>query len=124
MTRNRRSAKSAGARFEQALADYLKVALGDDRIERRTSNGTKDRGDITGVRCTHGRLVIEAKNCSTIDLPGWTKEAHIEAGNDDAIAGVVVHKRRAVGLTDMGRQWVAMELDDLVAILTGQRPEG
>jgi hypothetical protein len=47
--RSRRSAKTAGTRFETAIAAALAAALGDDRIERRTRNGTKDRGDIGGV---------------------------------------------------------------------------
>jgi hypothetical protein len=46
------------------------------------------------------------------------RESQAEAGNDDALVGVVVHKRH--GTTDPGSQWVAMELRDLVALLTGQ----
>ena len=42
-------------------------------------------------------------------------------GNDDALAGIVVAKRRAV--TDPGSQWVLMTLNDLVALLTGSRPD-
>lgn len=121
MTRNRSSAKQAGARFEQALADYLKAALDDDRIERRHSNGVNDRGDIGGVRFIHGRLVLEAKDCTKVEMPKWVQEAHVEARNDDAVAGVVVHKRHGVG--GMNKQWVTMELRDLVAILTGLRWE-
>lgn len=118
MTRSRRSAKTAGTAFETAIATYLAQALNDDRIERRTRNGVKDRGDITGIRFHGHRLVIETKNCARQDLPGWTREAHTEAGNDDALAGIVVAKRR--GTTDPARQWVHMELGDLVALITGQ----
>jgi len=52
-------------------------------------------------------------------LPEWTAEAHTEAGNDDALTGVVIHKRNRVG--DPGRQWVSMTVDDLAALITGQR---
>ena len=122
MTRSRRSAKQAGASFERSIANYLAAILDDERIDRRVSRGANDRGDISGVRVHGQRVVIEAKNCSKLDLPGWTREAAAEAGNDDALVGVVVHKRH--GTTDPGSQWVAMELRDLVALLTGQGWQG
>ncbi len=119
MTRTRRSAKAAGARFERELADYLAHELGDDRIDRRPKTGARDRGDIGGLRIHGQRLVIEAKNCARTDLADWTAEAHTEAGNDDALTGIVCHKRHGVG--DPGRQWVSMTVDDLLALLTGER---
>jgi hypothetical protein len=120
MTRNRRSAKTAGTRFERHIADHLAETLNDDRIERRTKTGAKDRGDIAGVRIHGGqRLVIECKNTTKLALPQWTTEAHREAGNDDALLGVVIHKRH--GVTDPGRQWVSMTVDDLAALITGHR---
>ncbi len=121
--RTRASAKAAGTRFESAIAAYLAEHV-DDRIERRSRGGAKDRGDIAGVRLSPalrgGRVVIEAKNCARIDLAGWAREAEIERGNDDAVAGVVVHKRHGVAWP--GDQWVTMTLDDLIALLTGERP--
>lgn len=121
MARTRSSAKAAGARFERQIADYLAATLNDDRIDRRVRTGANDRGDIAGLRVHGQRLVIEAKNCARSALPQWVAEAHTEAGNDDALVGVVVAKRH--GVTDPGRQWVHMELRDLVALITGQRPE-
>lgn len=118
MTRSRRSAKNAGTAFETAIARHLAQALDDDRVERRTRNGTKDRGDISGLRIHGQRLVAECKNCARQDLPGWTAEAHLEAGNDDALAGIVIHKRH--GTTDPSRQWVTMTVADFVALLTGR----
>jgi hypothetical protein len=119
MARSRTSARAAGARFERAIADYLAGTLEDDRVDRRVKTGAKDRGDISGVRAHGQRLVLEVKDCARTDLPGWTTEAHTEAGNDDALVGVVVHKRHGVG--DPGRQWVSMTVDDLAALITGQR---
>ena len=106
MTRNRRSAKAAGTRMESLVASALAHHLDDDRIERRTRAGAKDRGDVGGVRIHDRRLVIEVKDCARLDLPGWTREAHAEAGNDDALA-----------------QWVSMTLADLIALIGGHRPE-
>jgi hypothetical protein len=120
MTRSRASAKAAGTRLERDIADYLAAALNDDRIDRRPKTGAKDRGDIGGLRIHGGqRLVIEVKNCARTDLPGWTAQAHTEAGNDDALVGLVIHKRH--GVADAGRQWVSMTLDDLLALMTGER---
>ena len=121
MTRSRATARAAGPAFERLIADYLAAALQDDRIGRRVKTGAKDRGDIAGVRHHGQRVVIEAKNVATMALPAWTREAQVEAGNDDALVGIVVHKRR--GTQKPGEQWCSMTVDDLVALLTGQRPD-
>ncbi|AGZ51096.1 hypothetical protein PJK45_17890 [Mycobacterium kansasii] len=121
MSRTRRSARAAGTRFESAIAAALSEALADDRVERRARNGSRDRGDISGVRLHGQRVVLEVKDCARLDLPGWIREAQFEAGNDDALVGLVVHKRR--GVSDPMAQWVTCTVADLVAILTGQRTE-
>lgn len=118
LARNRQSAKAAGTRFERQIADHLAAALEDDRIDRRIKTGAKDRGDITGLRVRGRRLVAECKNTTRMTLSAWITEAHIEAGNDDALTGVVIHKRH--GVHHPGAQWVSMTVDDLVAIITGQ----
>jgi len=119
VTRNHRSAKAAGTRFETAIASALAQELDDDRIERRAKTGAKDRGDIGGLRIHGQRMVIECKDTARMALPQWVDEAHTEAGNDDALVGIVIHKRR--GVADPGKQWVAMTVDDLLALLTGER---
>lgn len=121
MSRSRATAKQAGAKFERLIADGLAAALGDDRIDKMPRHGAKDRGDIGGVRIHGQRVVVEVKNCVRTDLAGWTKEAHLEAGNDDALVGVVVHKRHGKG--DPLDQWVTMTVCDLVALITGQRQD-
>jgi len=120
MTRTNASARDAGTRFETSIVAFLAAHI-DDRIERRSRNGAKDRGDVSGVR-THGggRVVVECKNTARTNLGAWIAEAHLEAGNDDAVAGVVAHKRHGRG--DPADQWVTMTLADLVALLTGERP--
>jgi hypothetical protein len=119
MTRNRASAKKAGSLMESLVANFLAFRLADDRIERRTKNGSKDRGDITGVRMIGGgRVVIEVKNVSSkIDLPGWLREAEVERGNDDAVIGVVVHKRH--GSANPADQHVTMTLETFARLLEG-----
>ena len=121
MSRSRASAKAAGAQFESLVARYLAEHV-DDRVERRRLSGRRDRGDISGLRHMGERLVVETKNYGGQLKPTeWTKEAHIEAGNDDALVGIVVAKRR--GTSNPGEQWVLMTLADLVALLTGENPE-
>jgi len=120
MSRNRASARAAGSRFERLIADALAHALDDDRIDRRPKTGSRDKGDVGGVRIGPHRLVIEAKDCARQDLPAWTREAQLEARNDGAVVGVVVAKRR--GTADPLQQWVHMTLADLVALLRAAEP--
>lgn len=119
MSRTRASARAAGARFERTIADWLATHL-DDRIDRRVKTGAKDRGDIGGVRHRGRRVVLELKDTARLDLAGWIREAHLEAGNDDAAIGVVVHKRR--GTADPAQQWVAMTVADLAWLLGADHP--
>lgn len=124
MTRSRSSAKAAGARFERSIADWLAVNV-DDRIDRRVKNGSKDRGDIGGVRLSPalggGRVVIECKDVAKLSLGPWYSEALTEMGNDDAVVAAVAHKR--VGKGNPADQWVTMTLGDLRALLIGERVE-
>lgn len=121
MTRTRASARSAGSSFEKTIAEGLADLLDDDRIERRTKNGSKDRGDITGVRTSRGgRVVIECKDTARDNMPAWIREAEIERGNDDAAIGVVAHKKR--GSAKPGEQYVSMTLATFAHLLLGGEP--
>ena len=122
MTRNRKSAKTAGTRFETAIATYLAEQLDDDRIERRRLSGRFDRGDIAGLRHHGQRLVVEVKDYGgQIKAGPWVEEAHTEMNNDDALAGIVVAKRR--GVSNPGAQYVLCTVNDLIALMTGERPD-
>ena len=123
MSRNIQSAKQAGRSFETLIATYLAEELDSDYIERRRLSGANDRGDVAGVRDARGqRLVLELKDYGGRLTPGpWTNEAHIEMGNDDAVAGIVVAKRR--GTTNPGAQFVLMTVNDLIALIRGDRPD-
>ena len=120
MGRNRASAKSAGAAFERLVADTLAEHV-DDRIDRRVKTGAADKGDIANVRTPgNNRVVVECKDTARLTLGTFVNEAETERVNDDAIAGVVVHKRKGKG---QGLdQYVTMTVRDLVAILTEKRP--
>ena len=118
MARSRASAKAAGTRHERVVADYLNEHF-DDRVERRSLSGSKDRGDIGGVRHLGARVVVECKNTSRLDVGTWLREAEVERGNDDATVGIVVAKRHGKGAPE--DQLVLMTLGDLVALLNGNR---
>ena len=120
MTRHRASAKKAGTTFERQVADYLAQHV-DDRIDRRAKTGSKDRGDIAGVRIWGQRLVLECKNTTRLNLAGWMNQAETERGNDDALAGLIIHKRH--GNNQPGDQWVTTTLRELAAMLNGYREE-
>lgn len=120
MSRSRSSAKAAGTRFERLVANTLAEHI-DDRIDRRVKTGSADRGDIGGLRFAGRRVVIECKDVSRLNLSGWVDEADVERGNDDALVGLVVHKRRGHG--DGLDQYVTTTLRDLIALLTGERPD-
>jgi hypothetical protein len=125
MTRSRASAKTAGTRFERAVADYMAADLDDDRIDRRVKTGAKDRGDISGVRTPFGeRVVVEVKDTARLTLGSWINEVETEKGNDDAPVGVVVHKRVGFGTTRTGGSYVTMTLDDFLRIIGGPDREG
>jgi len=111
--------RAKGSSFERLIADYLK-ANGFPFADRRVKNGAKDRGDVGGVHVHGAPVVFEAKNTTRTSLGTWAAEAEQERVNDDALAGVIVHKRHGKGKA--GDQWVTLTLRDLVAILTGNRP--
>lgn len=122
MSRSRASAKAAGAQFETDTVAYLQRVLGEDRIERRSKNGAKDRGDITGWKHRGLRVVAELKNVAKLNLSGWVNEAEIERMNDDAEIALVIHKRVGKGAKQHGESYVTMTLENLITIMTGERP--
>jgi hypothetical protein len=94
MTRSRAFAQKAGTAFETLIANYLARTV-DDRIERRSRNGSRDRGDISGLRHMGQRVVVEVEDYGgQLRVGEWLTEAEIERGNDDGTAALVVAKRR------------------------------
>jgi hypothetical protein len=120
MSRNRATAKAAGARFERLIADGLAEALVDTRIDRKVKTGSKDKGDIANVRIGEHKLVIECKDRGgQFYAAEWVAEAEAERVNDEALAGIVIAKRK--GVTDPMQQWVVMTVGELVAIMRQDR---
>lgn len=121
--RTHKSARAAGSTHERNVADYLRDNL-SEFIDRRVKTGAKDKGDIANVRMSPllggGRVVVECKNTSTLSVGPFLNEAEVERVNDQAKVGVVIAKRHGIGA--IGRQTVLMTVDDLICLLTGERP--
>lgn len=111
-----------GATFERLVADYLAAVLDDDGVDRQVKTGRADKGDVRGVKVHGQRVAVECKNTTRASLAAWVREAEVERGNLDALAGVVVHKRTGKGKAQMGEQYVTMTLADFAALLAGARP--
>lgn len=112
-----------GTGFETACASWLNERLETDQFHRLAMGGANDRGDVWGLT-SHGRpVVIECKNVRGYRVSEWLGECEVERGNADALAGVVIAKRPGIGERRMGEQLVLMTLEDLVAIVTGDREE-
>jgi hypothetical protein len=97
------AAKQKGTRFETAVVDWLKAA-GFPWVERRALNGSRDRGDISGIP----GVVLELKNQQRITLAEWVDEAQHEANNAGAPIWAVIAKRKGKG--NPGDAYVVMNL--------------
>lgn len=112
--------RQKGTALETAVSTFLHDRLGDDRVMRMPLSGSKDRGDIAGVRTVLGEKVcIEVKNHARMDLGTWLREAETERGNADAKVAVVVHKRHGKG--QARDQLVTMTLEDFAVLLGADR---
>lgn len=120
MSRSRASAKKAGSQLERDVADHLAATV-DDRIDRAVKRGTKDVGDVGGLRFHGHKIAVEVKNTSKVSLSTWASEVEVERQNLGALAGIIVHKRHGKGYA--GDQWVTMTLDNFVALMTLMRVE-
>jgi len=96
--------KQKGTSAETAVVNWL-VSKGRKHVERRTLNGSNDRGDIAGIPL----VVLEVKNCVKMELSAWLKELDVEMHNDKADTGVVIHKKK--GTTDVGLWYATMPVD-------------
>ncbi len=104
--------RAKGTAAESAVTAYLRRA-GWPNAERRSLNGSRDRGDVTGV---DPGLVIEVKDHSGVAALGeWLTEARLEG--DNALAPVYVVWSKARGTTDPGRWRVSMDGEVFVRLL-------
>lgn len=94
-------AKQKGTAAETAVVNWLK-SKGRKHVERRSLNGSSDRGDIAGLP----GVVIEVKNHARMELSQWLSELEVEMHNDKADTGIVIHKKK--GTTNVGEWYATM----------------
>lgn len=104
-------AKQKGTMFETALVRWLEGKYAT--VKRIVLHGAKDEGDIEviGWGDNAGNTVafnIEAKNCNTLSLSQWIKEAEVESEHA-GVPVVVVAKRKGIG--DPGKSYVITTLE-------------
>lgn len=102
--------KQKGTGFESLLLDAWRPYHPD--VTRTPPAGSRDVGDLRW----NGQLyVVEAKNCSRMDLAGWAAEAAVEAVNAGMDGWIVAHKRRGVGASR--EQWVTTTVGTFLDIV-------
>ena len=110
--------RQKGTAFERHAADYLTARLGYE-VDRMPLHGTKDRGDLSGVRLRGMRCVVECKDQKAYKWSEYFDEMLEERANDDAEIGFCLFHRKGVGPAKFGRNIVLMELDDLLSVAVG-----
>lgn len=113
--------KDKGTRFETAVADYLRWALDDERIQRLTLHGNKDVGDIGGIYYMGERVTVECKATRAPHYRQYWAECLVEMANADTNLGIVIWKRPGVGIKlryKVGRQLAYTRRDVLAAMVS------
>lgn len=77
--------------------------------------GSLDKGDIANFRVNGHRIVLECKDETKYDFNNAINEAQTEAGNDNALVGFAVVKRR--GKASPEEQFVVSTVGDFVKLL-------
>lgn len=134
MTRNRESAKKAGADLEIGQETYLREnwpASTSRFITRGRNQGILDKGDLLHIELEHlsltpapgPLLTAECKNEASVKLGTWWGEAQRERDNNpQSIAAVIIHKRHGFDAKKQpGKQWLTMTVEEFIAVLTGNR---
>jgi len=80
---------------------------------RRRQQGSVDKGDFGHTE----DFCIEAKNCQSIDLPGFLREAEREAVNADARWPVVFIKQRGKAAASEG--YAVMRIGTFLELIGG-----
>lgn len=111
--------RDKGTRFETAFVAYERRALGDHGIRRAAPSGSRDEGDVHGISCGAGEIVVECKDCRRYELREWLRQADAERDNAGADLGVVAFHLNGVGVADVGSQAVLMTVDAFNALVAG-----
>lgn len=104
--------KDIGTAAETAVVRYLR-ANGFPGAERRALAGTNDLGDIIGV--PGWAIEVKGGKAAEVASPGqvddWMDETETERVNAGASYGLLVVKRRGVGVLRAGEWWAYLPVD-------------
>lgn len=106
--------RAIGTPVETAVVRYLQLN-GWPYAERRALHGSKDLGDVTGTPglCWEVKGGKAAENASDGLIDDWLVETEDERKNAGADYGILVTKRKGVGLASAGNFQAVMWLGDL-----------
>jgi len=79
--------KTLGTDYETANVVYARERTGDERIERRAMHGSRDMGDVYGIRAHGHEGIMECKRVERLSdglLDKFKAQALAERGNADA----------------------------------------
>lgn len=79
--------KALGTDYETANVVYARERTGDGRIERRAMHGSRDMGDVYGIRAHGHEGIMECKRVERLSdglLDKFKAQALAERGNADA----------------------------------------
>lgn len=79
--------KALGTDYETANVVYARERTGDERIERRAMHGSRDMGDVYGIRAHGHEGIMECKRVERLSdglLDKFKAQALAERGNADA----------------------------------------
>jgi hypothetical protein len=100
----------------------MRERLGDDRIERRALHGSRDLGDIYGIRAHGHEGVAECKDYKRwgkADLDAWKEQTAAERGNADADFSLLIVHEKGCGKARFGQNSCYMQVCDLVRVMGG-----
>jgi hypothetical protein len=99
--------KRKGSAFERLIADYLAERMPCERIP---AGATLDRGDLWTAAAA-----IQCKNCRTLSLGAWLRDAMEQQVNAGKRLHALVVKRK--GVADPGEQFAIMTVSQLRDLL-------
>lgn len=113
--------KAKGTRFETRVADWLSERTGCG-VTRRALSGSRDRGDLVGLRLNGLVCCVECKDCRDERLAEWREQTEVERGNSDADVGLLVMHRKGRGEKRFGETWVELVAEDFMGLAMGVTP--
>lgn len=115
--------RKKGTAFESAVVRWLQARLDDPRIERRALHGTRDMGDVYGLRGqAMSQGIVECKAVASWGpalLADWQRQTEDERDNADADFALLVVRTPGCGegrTEAFGRTRTFVQVRDLLVM--------